>query len=200
MGDSAYSYKIPEQGFKAASAGVHQAKIFQVAFLGFQDGGKFKPSRRMALNWLLDEGTTIVQKVNPSSHKLGKYGPLLDAVTNKTNTPAEIDGFDIGSLLGLSATLQIKHKTNPTSGKVLAEVGAVLPAMGTGAASIVPADFAFIYPGIDPAIEAIELPKFPGFIQKNYTERLTEVQYLSKLSAWNAANPKAKEATESSLA
>jgi hypothetical protein len=203
MTETNYSYKLPETGFKPAPAGIHQGKVFQVLFLGWQSGGArgFKPSRKLALNFLLADGSTIVGKWNPSSHKLSKFPDVAAALLpGKINSGTDIDQLDIGSLLGTVGTLQVKHKVNPNNNRTIAEIGTVLPAMGIDGAKIVPQDFAFLYPGAAPEVEAVELPKFPPFLQKAYLARLTDAQYAAEMSAWKIANPGVKEEAEKALA
>lgn len=189
-----YSYKLPERAFKSAPAGIHQGKVFQAIYLGFQDGGKFKPGPKIGLNFLLPDGTTIFQKWNPSSHKRSNFPKLADALFNKTHTEAELNGFDLGQVIGRVATLQVVHKQTQ-SGKTRAEIGQILPAMGAAGDEIIPDDFAFVVPGNE-----ADLPKFPAFVQTMYQTQLSEPVYLAKLAAWKAANPTAKEEAESSLA
>jgi len=196
-----YSYKLPErEGFKAASEGVHQAKVFQVIDLGFQDGGKFAPGAKIGLNWLLDEGTTIFQKLNPTADKRGTFGPVVNSLMGKTHTEAELNGFDIGSLVGRGATIRVIHKTTG-AGKVRAEVGTTMDAIGNGVNEIVPDDYALAYPGMPESDLAVELAKFPPFVIEMFNKRMDKAEFLKKLAAFKAANPRDKKAAaESSLA
>lgn len=190
-----YSYKLPERAFKSATAGVHQAKVFQAIYLGFQDGGKFKPGPKIGLNFLLDEGTTIFQKWNPSSHKRSNFGPIMDALFDKTHTEAELNGFDLGTVIGRGCTIKVVHKQT-ASGKTRAEIAAgAMPAIGNGVDLIIPDDFAFVVPGLE-----ADLSKFPAFVQEMYAKQLSEADYLKKLAAWKVANPTAKEEADSALA
>lgn len=189
-----YSYKLPERAFKSASPGAHQAKVFQAIYLGFQDGGKFKPGPKIGLNFLLDEGTTIFQKWNPSSHKRSNFGPLIDALFAKTHTEAELNGFDLGAVIGKVATIKVTHKTTG-SGKTRAEISQVMEAIGNGGDLIIPDDYAFVVPGLD-----ADLSKFPAFVQTMYANQMSEAEYLKKLAAWKVANPQKKDEAEEALA
>jgi hypothetical protein len=195
-----YSYKMPERaGFKPASEGVHQAKIFQAIYLGFQDGGKYKPGPKVGFNWLLDDGSTVFQKLTPTSDKRGNFGPVMNSLFKRTLTEEELNAFDLGSVLGQSATVKVVHKLTG-SGKTRAEISGTMDSIGDGAAKIVPHDFAFVYPGQPEDQLAIELPKFPPFVQEMFNSRMDEATFLQKLAEYKAANPTKKEVAQSSLA
>jgi len=180
-----YSYVMPESGFKPVSPGLHQAVIFQFAHLGYQDGGKFRPTTKIALNFKTAEGTTIVKKLTLSSHTNGALKEFLEGLLGTSLTEQQIKTFDFGSLIGKGATLQVVHKTGG-NGKTSAQIQNVLPAVGDAYASIVPDDFAFYVPGMAPEVAEAEFVKLPKFLQT----QLTEAQYRAQLAAWDKANPK----------
>jgi hypothetical protein len=192
---SGYSFKAPDRGFKPAPEGVHQAVIFQFAWLGYQDGGKYRPKQKIAFNFMLapDEdgnSATVIHQINPSAHARGSLTPFLKAVTgNSKLTDVEVKAFDFGALLGAPATISVVHKTS-ASGKTIAKVDKIIPAIGDGWKSIVPADYAFYIPGLSEEQDAAELAKLPPFIQTLIATQLSEVQYKQKLLAYDKENPK----------
>lgn len=192
---SGYSFKAPDRSFKPAPEGVHQAIVYQFAWLGYQDGGKFRPKKQIAFNFLLapgDDGVSpsIIHKINPSAHARGSLTPFLKALTgNAKMTDMEVKGFDYGSLLGSPATLQVAHKVSGT-GKTFANVVAVLPAIGDAWKGIVADDYAFYVPGMSEEQGAAELAKLPPFLQTLIATQLTEASYRAKMAAYDAANPK----------
>src|SRR5512139_1770544 len=121
------------QHFEPAPPGLHAGVCVDVVDLGMVDG-KFGPKRKLKLVWQLK----LKNKVGERFQARASYTQSLMEGSNlrrdleswrgRAFTPAELKAFDVEVLIGVNCQLNLKHNTSKSTGRVYAQVCAVLPA------------------------------------------------------------------------
>ena len=125
--------------FKPVPAGAHTAICTLVADLGVQGGGKFKPSRKIAIRWELPgeileytdkDGNqksgpmTIWNRYTLSLSEKATLRSMLESWRGRAFTEQELKGFDIVNILGKGCLLSVKH--DKSGEKTYANIAAVM--------------------------------------------------------------------------
>lgn len=122
-------------------AGMHHGICYGVIDLGTEavQTGKFPSRRKVAISFELpdergkftrdgeevDLPRAISTTQTLSLNSKGKLRPMLESWRGRPFTEGELDGFDLGNLLGVNALLNIVHE--PRNGKTYATIKAVTP-------------------------------------------------------------------------
>ena len=187
-----YDYKIPEGNFTPVKAGLRGAILQAIAHLGYQGGGQFRPSAKIAFVFQTDDEDkviwqkhTVSKRANSNMFKFfAEWMPGTDIAT-----------LNLPDLLGKAAVLNIKHVPNPATGKISARFGTPMADEDGKSKNIVASDYALILPGMPKDFVAKELVKLPNPLQKDYATQLSEVQYQAQMDEWRAREEAEKAAT-----
>lgn len=180
--------KAKEEGsFTPVSEGLHQAVCSAVVDLGMQPGSQMypNPKRQVYLRFdCIDEqieferdgqrikgnarcGATYTLSLADKS----KLRPLLESWRGKKFTDSELDGFDIGKLLGVPCQIQVLHTSK--NNKTYANVQTIVP-FPKGAPKPAQPEDAVIYSPSEHDQAAYE--RLPEWLQKKLGERLANTE------------------------
>jgi hypothetical protein len=138
----------PTSDFEQVPEGTFVARCYGLVFLGTQETtykGESKQKEQLMIQWELldDEGKTKEGKPFTISktytRTLDERGTLygdLNAWRGKRFTAEELQEFDMVTILGAYAQLQVLHDTNEQSGKTYANVTALMPYKGAKPAAV----------------------------------------------------------------
>ena len=135
--------------FKPAPEGTWPAVCVDVVDLGIVQpkNPTYKPQHRIQLRWVLDAEPAngdgrppmIVRSFGLSLNEKSNLRPFLEAWRGRAFTEAELEGFDVETILGANCQLQVLHRRD--NGKVYANVSSILP-LGRGMKKMaVPPDY-----------------------------------------------------------
>jgi hypothetical protein len=111
---------------------VHIGICIGVYDLGTQVSPQFGPNRKVALCWELDaqmtdgKPFTITQQYTLSLHEKASLRALLESWRGRAFTEAQLEGFDIFTVLGAPCQLQVIHNKGG-DGQTYANVKTVMP-------------------------------------------------------------------------
>lgn len=129
--------------------GIYQAVCYCVIDLGTHFDRKWeKDSHKLHIGWELPSERIMVDRdgvkvdlprviSNRYTLSLGERATLrkhLEAWRGKKFTPAELEGFDIFSVLGANAQIQITHSLSADGSRTYANIGAIMAIPKTMAA------------------------------------------------------------------
>lgn len=119
--------------FEPAPPGLHSAVCVDVVDLGMVDG-KFGPKRKLKLIWQLKaknrqgERFQVRASYTQSLMDGSNLRRDLESWRGRAFTAEERKGFDVEKLLGVNCQLSVKHGISKSTGRMYAQVTAVLPA------------------------------------------------------------------------
>lgn len=122
--------------FTPCPAGSYLARCVQLIDLGTQTSnfeGETKKARKVLIAWEIlddecrrDDGQPFIlsKRFTQSLHEKAALRKTLEAWRNRTFTPPELKGFDLGTVLGKDAFLSVIHTDK--DGKTFANIAAVM--------------------------------------------------------------------------
>jgi len=134
---------VKEKGVSAPpiDEGIYQAVCYCVIDLGTHFDQKWeKDSHKLHIGWEIPELRIMVDRdgvkvdlprviSNRYTLSLGERATLrkhLEAWRGKKFTSTELEGFDIFSVLGANAQIQVTHSTSADGSRVYANIGAIM--------------------------------------------------------------------------
>lgn len=133
--------------FTPAPPGVHQGVCVDVIDKGVLEvvyGGKTKKQHKVTLAWQIDEARedgkrfVVYKRYTASLHEKATLRKDLESWRGKPFTREEEMGFDVESIIGANAQLNIQH--NVSGDKTYANVVAIMP-LGRGMVKIAGKDY-----------------------------------------------------------
>lgn len=134
--------------FQPAPAGAHAAVCCDVRDLGLVTstfGGKEKTQQKLLLSWLIaelrDDGKhfIVAQRFTASLHEKASLRKFLEAWRGRAFTEEELAGFDVETLIGAPALLNVIQQTK--EGKTYANIASIMRLPKGMEAPKIPADF-----------------------------------------------------------
>lgn len=132
--------KERKEGFDPVPAGNHPARCIWLIELGTQYQAKFdKASPKVRLAWELpmekkvfsedkgEEPFVVGRTFTASLGRNSALRPMLESWRGRAFTPKELEGFDLRNVVGKGCLLNIVHETDPTSGRIRAQISAISP-------------------------------------------------------------------------
>ena len=120
-----------EQAYELAPAGSHTAICFRVVDLGTQPG-IYGPKWQILCSWeLFDEPMvdgrpfTISRRYTLSSNRKAALRADTEGVLGRALTAADFGRFDLATLLGMTATVGVKHETRD-DGRTFANITSIM--------------------------------------------------------------------------
>jgi hypothetical protein len=122
--------------FTPCPAGSYLARCVQLIDLGTQTSnfeGEVKRARKVLVAWEIlddecrkDDGSPFIlsKRFTQSLHEKAALRKMLEAWRNRTFSPVELKGFDLGTVLGKDAFLSVIHTDK--EGKTFANIAAVM--------------------------------------------------------------------------
>lgn len=126
----------PEKEFERIPAGTHAARCWMIADIGTQKGeyqGKPTLRRQIVFSWetptkVMEDGRPFVISETYTAYLGGnsKLRSILETWRGGAFTEEELKGVDPIQFLMLPAFISIVHQASKTTGKIYANVGAVM--------------------------------------------------------------------------
>jgi hypothetical protein len=142
----AYPVREPERKYTPAPEGLHQAVCVDLVDLGLEQT-PWGEIPRVRLVWqleIMNEETRkrflVSKKYRPSLHEKATLRKDLECWRGKKFTPDELKGFDLETVLGANAQLQIIHNLSQ-NGSIYANVQAIVPWNSKSGPKIVAMDY-----------------------------------------------------------
>ena len=140
--------KRAEKAFEPAPAGSYQGVCVDVVDLGIVEStwdGEVKRQHKIAVVWQIGapmrDGRPFLvrERYTLSLGDRSRLRPMLESWRGRAFSEAELDGFDVESVLGANCLLSIIHKQG-TKGGTFANVASVSPLI-KGMAKMAPKDY-----------------------------------------------------------
>jgi hypothetical protein len=145
---SIYASKPEQKERELIPAGMHQAYLYRIVYLGTIKGeyeGKETQAQKIWIDFEFpqyvvdfeDKDTqekkqfvkTIGKELTLSLHEKGKLLPMIEGWLGRKLTADELVSFDVCSLLGKPALINVTHSTPNAKGKVYENIAGINPIM-----------------------------------------------------------------------
>jgi hypothetical protein len=122
--------------FQPAPAGVHSARCCDVRDLGMVKSswqGVEKEAHKILVSWMISElredgkPFLVSKRYTASLHEKAALRKELAAWRGRDFTEAELDGFDLDSVIGVAALLNVVHAKSQDGMKTYANVASIMP-------------------------------------------------------------------------